>query len=77
MKFSCNRMILLHAKGPNGYRYDFECVLEAINLFLRSCAYKSFEMFSFFLRKSICGHILVSWVLLEVLMNAKKWSIES
>ena len=35
-------MILLHAKGPNGYRYDRECVLEAINLFLRSrCAYKS------------------------------------
>ena len=41
MKFSCNQMILLHAKGPNGYRYDRECVLEEINVFLRSrCAYK-------------------------------------
>ena len=42
MKFNCNQMILLHAKGPNGYRYNRECVLEAINLFLRSrCTYKS------------------------------------
>ena len=42
IKFICNQLILLHAKGLNGYRYDRECVLEAINVFLRSrCAYKS------------------------------------
>ena len=49
-----------------------------VNVFLKRSMYSygvdvhtDLEIFSFFLRKSIYGHILESWVLLEVLTNAK------
>ena len=64
IKFICNQLILLHAKGPNGYRY-------VVNVFLKRSIYSYgvdvhtniFKIFSLFLHKSIYGHILESRVL--------------
>ena len=54
-----------------------------VNVFLKRSMFSygvdvhtNLEIFSFFLHKSIYGHILESWVLLEVLTNAKKLSIK-